>query len=683
MSGKITSDHLGRAAVVYVRQSTMAQVTGNLESQRRQYDLAGTARAAGFTSVTVIDDDLGRSGSGTMERPGFERLVALVCSGDVGAVYCIEASRLARNGRDWHHLIDLCALVGTLVIDPDGAYDPRLVNDRLLLGLKGTMSEYELSLMRQRGIAARDSKAGRGEFQFMLPPGFCWSEAGKIEIDPDEHVAETINLVFAKFRELGSARQVFLWFRSADLKLPVVLRNVDVYKLIWKAPAYHSVMQILHNPLYAGAYAYGRRTQRTKIVDGRARKVSGFDKPRDEWNVLLRDNHPGYIKWPEYEDNQKLLLENAHMKKNCARKSARGGRALLTGLMRCGRCGRMMRVFYGMGKGNAHRYQCRGDDAHVGAGLCIGIGGVRVDRTVALQILEAVSNRAVEAAIFASEQVERSQKDVIDAVERELEGARYEASLAGRRYELVDPAKRHVARELEARWNAALERVAELQRRIEDLRANSATRPKIDRARLLQLAHDLPTAWNAPSADTRTKQRLIHILVQEVVCELDDATNEAVLLIHWTGGRHTEVRVPRVKTGRYPADMAPTAVDALRKLAGHWPDRELAVSLNRMRCKTGDGETWTTTRVKEMRERLGLPNYDPAHADGKMISLMKAAEHLGICVGSVKSLVLRGILPATQILPGSPWLVPVAALSSEIGAHRGAARHRAKAKNIR
>ena len=677
MSTKITPDHLARTAVVYVRQSTMAQVTGNLESQRRQYDLAGTAQATGFTSVTVIDDDLGRSGSGSMERPGFERLVALVCSGDVGAVYCIEASRLARNGRDWHHLVDLCALAGTLVIDPDGAYDPQLVNDRLLLGLKGTMSEYELSLMRQRGIAARDSKAGRGEFQFMLPPGFCWSEAGKIELDPDERVAETINLVFAKFRELGSARQVFLWFRSAGLKMPVVLRNVDVYKLIWKAPAYHSVMQILHNPLYAGAYAYGRRTQRTKIVDGRARKVSGFDKPRDEWNVLLRDNHPGYIKWQEYEDNQRLLLENAHMKKNCARKSARGGRALLTGLMRCGRCGRMMRVFYGMGKGNAHRYQCRGDDAHVGAGLCIGIGGVRVDRTVALQILEAVSDRAVEAAIFASEQVERSQKDVIDAVERELEGARYEASLAGRRYELVDPAKRHVARELEARWNGALERVAELERRIEDLRANSATRPKIDRARLLQLAHDLPTAWNAPSADTRTKQRLIHILIQEVVCELDDATNEAVLLIHWTGGRHTEVRVPRVKTGRYPADMAPTAFDALRQLAGHWPDRELAVSLNRMRCKTADGETWTTIRVKEMRERLGLPSYDPVRADDTMISLMKAAERLGICVGSAKSLVLRGILPATQIVPGSPWLVPVAALASEtvrIGVQRVIAR---------
>ena len=536
MSGKITSDHLARAAVVYVRQSTMAQVVGNLESQRRQYDLAGTAKAAGFASVTVIDDDLGRSGSGRIERPGFERLVALVCSGDVGAVYCIEASRLARNGRDSHHLIDLCALAGALVIDPDGAYDPRLVNDRLLLGLKGTMSEYELSLMRQRGLAARDLKAQRGEFRFMLPPGFCWGEAGKIEIDPDEHVAETIRLVFAKFRELGSTRQVFLWLRSAGVNLPVVLRNIDVYKLTWKAPAYHTVIQILHNPLYAGAYAYGRRTQRTKIVDGRARKVSGFDKPRDEWNVLLRDSHPGYIDWQEYEDNQKLLLENAHMKKNCARKSARGGRALLTGLMRCGRCGRMMRVFYGMGKGNAHRYQCRGDDGHVGAGLCIGIGGVRIDRAVALQILDAVSDRAVDAAILASDQVERSQQDVIAAVERDLEAARYEASLASRRYELVDPAKRHVARELEARWNSALERVADLERRIQDLRARVAAHPKIDRARLLQLAHDLPTAWNSPSADTRTKQRLIHILVQEIVCDLDYTANEAVLLIHWTSG---------------------------------------------------------------------------------------------------------------------------------------------------
>jgi hypothetical protein len=211
-----------------------------------------------------------------------------------------------------------------------------------------------------------------------------------------------------------------------------------------------------------------------------------------------------------------------------------------------------------------------------------------------------------------------------------------------------------------------LERVVELERRVADLRATSTTHPKIDRTRLLQLARDLPAAWNAASGDTRTKQRLIHIVVQEIVCDLDDATNEAVLLIHWTGGRHTEVRVPRIKTGRYPGDRAPAAVDAIRKLAGHWPDRELAVSLNRMRCKTGDGETWTTVRVREMRQRLGIPEYDPAKAGGETISLMKAAERLGICNGSAKALVLKGVLPATQIMPGSPWLVPVEALSLEV-----------------
>ena len=677
MSSKITPDHLSRSAVVYVRQSTMTQVRGNLESQRRQYDLARAAKSAGFAGVTVIDDDLGRSGSGSMERPGFERLVAQVCSGGVGAVYCIEASRLARNGRDWHHLIELCALTGALVVDPDGAYDPRLVNDRLLLGLKGTMSEYELNLMRQRGLAARDSKARRGEYRFMLPPGLCWSEAGKIEIDPDEHVVETVRLVLAKFRELGSARQVFLWLRTADIKMPVVLRNVDVCKLTWKTPAYHAVMQILHNPLYAGAYAFGRKGQRTRVVDGRARKVNGVDKPREEWNVLIKDHHSGYISWQEYEENQKLLLENAHMKKNCARKSARGGRALLTGLMRCGRCGRMMRVFYGMAKGNAHRYQCRGDDGHVGAGLCIGIGGVRVDRAVALQILEAISDRAVEAAIFACEQVERSNQEIVAAIERDLEEATYDVSLAARRYELVDPAKRHVARELEARWNQALERVDELERRLEELRSSASARPPIDRALLLHLARDLPAGWTAPSTDMRTKQRLVHILVREIVFELDEAANEAVLSIHWTGGRHTEIRVARVKTGRYPEDRAPTAVDALRKLASHWPDRELAVSLNRMRCKTSDGESWTTVKVREMRERLGLPEHPPQEANGEMISLMKAAERLGICVGSARSLVLKGILPATQIMPGSPYLVPAAALTSEavrIGVQRVVAR---------
>jgi DNA invertase Pin-like site-specific DNA recombinase len=326
MSAKIAADHLARGAVIYIRQSTMTQVLGNLESQKRQYALADAARAAGFASVTVIDDDLGRSGSGLAARPGFQRLVAELCAGAVGAVYCIEASRLARNGRDWHHLVDLCALTGALVIDPDGVHDPRLMNDRLLLGLKGTMSEYELSLLRQRGLAARDSKADRGALRFTLPPGLVWSEDARIELDPDERVQEAIRLVFDKFRELGSARQVFLWLRDAALPLPVVRRNGVVRRIEWRRPAYHSVVQVLRNPLYAGAYAFGRRGARTRVVDGRAMKTTGHSKAMAEWNVLIRDHHEGYIDWARFEENQRMLLENAHMKARHPRACHRAGR---------------------------------------------------------------------------------------------------------------------------------------------------------------------------------------------------------------------------------------------------------------------------------------------------------------------------------------------------------------------
>ncbi len=567
MSHKITADHLARGAAVYVRQSTMSQVVGNTESKRRQYGLADQARAAGFASVAVIDEDLGRSGSGVAERPGFARLVATVLAGEVGAVYCIEASRLARNGRDWHHLIDLCALAGTLVIDPDGAYDPRLVNDRLLLGLKGTMSEYELSLLRQRGIEARDGKARRGALRFTLPPGYVWSEDGRIEIDPDERVSGAIRMVFAKYRELGSARQLFLWARGAGLLLPVVQRNLAVCRITWRVPAYHTVVQVLHNPIYAGAYAFARRGSRVRVENGRARKTSGHDRPMEQWGALIRDNHEGYITWSEFEENQRLFGENAHMQKRASRKAARGGRALLTGLVRCGRCGRMMRVFYGAGSGHAHRYQCRGDDAHVGAGLCIGIGGVRVDQAVTALMLEAVSGHAVEAAMLAAEKVAAEDDALTAALGRDLEAARYDASLAARRYDLVDPARRHVARELEARWNTALEQVAALERRIAAAQTSAATRPGVDRDALLRLAADLPAAWNAPTADNRARQRLTHVLVREVVIDLDNETHEAVLIVHWAGGRHTEVRVPRVRCKPRRVEPARSPAEVVRRLA--------------------------------------------------------------------------------------------------------------------
>ena len=665
MNSKITAEHLRRGAVVYVRQSTLGQVIEHTEGRRRQYALAGSARSLGFESVTVIDDDQGRSGSGLVERPGFEKLVSLVCRDAIGAVFCAEASRLAGNGRDWHHLIDFCALVGTVMVDLDGVYDPRLLNDRLLLGLKGTMSEYELSLLRQRGLAARDSKAKRGELRFALPPGYCWNELGRIEMDPDERIVEAIRLVFRKFRELGSARQVMLWAAQCNVTLPVYRQSRIEARIDWRPASYHRILTVLRHPIYAGAYVFGRTTQRTHIEDGHARKSIGHQKPQKSWNVLLRDNHTGYIDWSEYEENQRMLAENAHMQKCASRKSGRGGRALLTGIVRCARCGRMMRVTYGAQSGHAHRYLCRGDTDMRGGKPCIGIGGIRVDRAVAMQIVEAVSGQAVEASIRAAEQFSEGDVEVKHSLLRELEEAQYESDLAARRYEVVDPSKRHVARELEARWNTTLERVVAIKARIAAIDERVDARPQVDRAALMALAHDLPATWNAPSVQPQTKQRLTRILIEEVVIDINEASNEAVVTIHWNGGRHTEVRVARVRTGRYPDNKHPSPVEVVRTLAGQWNDRQLAITMNRMRCQSTDGQPWTAVRVRTLRERLDIAPFDPTIPREETISIEQTAKRLGVCRGSVNKLIRDGALPATQLMPSAPWQIPVAALDTQ------------------
>jgi DNA invertase Pin-like site-specific DNA recombinase len=320
---KLTPAHLQRRAIVYVRQSTPTQLIQNRESQLRQYRLADYARELGFIDVATIDEDLGRSGSGLMERPGFQRLVADVCEGQVGAVFCLEASRLARNGRDWHHLIELCGLVGALLIDPEGVYDPRISNDRLLLGLRGTMSEFELNILRQRSLEAIRQKASRGELRFCLPVGYSWGAGGAIELDPDLRVQNAIHLVFHKFQELGSARQVLLWLRQQEITVPAIGYG-EAHQIYWKNALYHTVLAVLTNPIYAGAYAFGRTEARTKVVAGRAYRTAGHVKPRDRWTVLIRDHHPGYISWERFELNQRMLAENAHMKSRMGKQRGRG-----------------------------------------------------------------------------------------------------------------------------------------------------------------------------------------------------------------------------------------------------------------------------------------------------------------------------------------------------------------------
>ncbi len=663
MNAKLTAERLRRHAIVYVRQSSPGQVVHNLESQRRQYGLVDHARELGFAQVNVIDDDLGRSGSGLMDRPGFQKLVAAVCTGEVGAILCIEASRLARNGRDWHHLIELCGMTGAVVIDPDGIYDPSFINDRLLLGLKGTMSEFELNLFRQRSLEAIRQKARRGELKFHLPIGFVWSEAGKIEMDPDLRVQQAIHLVFSKMTELGSARQVLLWFRREKVSLPAKLEGTR-HQIIWKLPVYNTIWHMLQNAMYAGAYVFGKTESRTRIVDGRTRKSIGHPKPLESWTVLIRDHHPGYISWEQYERNDAMIRANSNLKWGSSRKAGRGGLALLTGLLRCRRCGRMLQVSYSGTRGNIPRYHCKGAQINHGEDWCISFGGLRVDEAMTEIVLDAISGNAIDAALEAAEQLRQQRQQQRKALELELEQAQYEARLAARRYENIDPENRLVASELESRWNASLVRVQELGNKLIHFDSGTGLTPLPDKQVLLSLAQDLPAVWNAPSCDMRLKQRIMRILVHEIVADVDENKHEVVLLIHWAGGRHSELRVKKNKTGQHRRCTSMEAIEVLKQMAGGHTDEQIATTLNRLGFETGAGHTWTEKKVYSARHTHHLPAYDPERRNG-YLTLEQSAQYLGVSANSVRRMIQQKKLCAEQVVPCAPWRISVAILDSE------------------
>lgn len=594
----------------------------------------------------------------------FQRLVAEVCGGQIGAVLCIEASRLARNGRDWHHLIELCGLVGAIVIDPEGVYDPRSPNDRLLLGLKGTMNEFELHLFRQRSLEAMRQKARRGEFQCNLPAGYCWAPSGKIEIDPDRRVQQAIRSVFDRFGALGSARQVLMEFRSQGIQLPVHHPDPSGSKVEWRAPVYHTILQVLVNPVFAGAYAFGKTESRTTVVNGRAKKTVGHRKAIEEWSVLIKDHHPGYIAWEQFEQNQKILNENNFMRTGSSRKAGRGGHGLLTGLLRCRRCGRVLYTYYS-GRGDLVRYMCRGLRIVHGGQSCIASAGAKPEQRVVTEILRAVEGSAVEAALQAAERAANQEQTRIQALSLELEQARYRARLAERRYEAADPENRLVTGELEARWNAALRHVGDLEEAFRTVESAVNATPVPDRSSLMRLAADLESVWQAPGTDLRLKQRIIRTLIEEIVVDVDQSTNQVVMLIHWSGGRHTELRITKPKTGEHGHRTAAEAVEVVKQMAGHYPDDVIAGTLNRLGFSTGYGNTWKRHLVCSLRSKLGLQTYDPSNKQAQAVfTAERAAERLGVSMRTVRELLRTKVLVGTQVVKFAPWQIPAEALDA-------------------
>lgn len=657
----IPTQLLKRKAVVYVRQSTQSQVMTNLESQRRQYDLVDIARQHGFIDVDVIDDDLGRSASGTVARPGFDRLVAWLCAGKVGAVLCQDASRLARNGRDWHHLLELCGLVEARVIDHDGVYNPCQPNDRLLLGMKGSISEFELGVLRTRMLDAARSKARRGELRLSVPFGYIWHREAGLGLDPDLRLQEVIRLIFTRFGELGSARQVLLSITADQIRFPRPSDEGRMTSFTWLPIRYRNVISVLKNPFYAGVYVYGKSEKRTSIVDGRARRSYGHSKPVGTWEVFIKDHHEGYISWDECERNQKQLALNNYGRADGV-KSGRGGRALLSGVMTCGRCGRRLTVTYTGNPQSRPVYRCDKPNLMMGLPRCMTFGGPRVDAAVARELLRAVEPLAIEAAFEAERMHRERQDDQRQILDLELQQARYESNLAERRYAACDPDNRLIAAQLEKNWEIALRCVRDLEARKP---AESSSTIEVDPSAFADMADNLSAAWNAPDVTMRARQQLLRSLIADIIVDVDDTVRDVVLTIHWRGGQHSELRVRKPQSGEHGCATADDALAVMRSMAGRWSDEHIAASLNRMGLPTGQGKTWTAHRVASVRRVRGIHAYRSAEKDGEWLTMTEAAKALGATNHAIRRLINTGILPAVQVVPGAPYQICANDLASE------------------
>jgi DNA invertase Pin-like site-specific DNA recombinase len=670
-SGKITASHRSRAAVIYVRQSTLAQVERNTESTARQYDLASRARQLGWPreAIRVIDGDLGISGSVTGQRDAFEGMVAEVALGQVGIILALEASRLARDNAAWYRLLDLAGVCDTLVADADGVYHPALFNDRLILGMKGIMAESELHVLRARLEGGIKNKAARGELRRGLPVGLIWGEAdGEICFHPDEAVTGVITAVFGQFAVCGSVRATWLWLRAQQLRWPLqqaVYLHGKPGEITWVEPTYHAVHTTLTHPAYAGAYVYGRtRDEHCLGPDGALRKRRRT-LPRDQWEILIPDHHPGFTDWDTYLANQARIGTNIRPQASQPGTGAvREGSALLQGLATCGTCGRKLAIFYRGPAKTVPNYYCQGSaDLVDGRGARhMNVGGQAIDASVAAAFLAALQPAALHACLQAAEQLEQGHDAALAQHRRQVEQARYNATRAERRYRAVDPDNRLVARGLETEWNTALQQLADAEA---ELARRQAARPKTltpaERAAILALGDDLGQVWDAPTTTDKDRKQLLRTLLEEVniTARRDGPDPHARLILRWKGGAISELTVPL----RRPQPKIRTDDDTIaliRRLAVHYPDAVIAGILNRQHRTTARGMSFTASTVASLRTHWHIPCHQPGGeppAEGELLNVAQAARQLNIAPSTLLRWLNDGFIAGEQVTPGAPWRV--------------------------
>jgi DNA invertase Pin-like site-specific DNA recombinase len=659
---KIKPVHKQRAAVVYIRQSTASQVEHNRESTARQYALVERACDLGWTKeqVKVIDEDLAITGSIVGNRTGFERMASEVGLGRVGIILGLEVSRLARNNANWYRLLDLCAITDTLIGDNDGLYHPAVYNDRLVLGLKGTMSEAELHIMRARLDGGIRNKAERGELRRELPVGLVWGEKdGEVRFHPDEAVVGAIRAVFDRFAEMGSVRQVWLWFRTESLRFPL---QKDAWggEIQWIVPTYGSIHQVLTNPVYAGAYAYGKnRSEQYVDEHGLVRKRSRR-LPMKEWPVLIHDHHVGFLDWPTFQKNQVRIRGNARAERDQSGGAVREGSALLQGIASCGHCGRGLFTYY-RGRNATPGYRCSANDLGEGGGhYCFNVGAVGIDKAVAAAFLDAITPAAVEASVLALDQLEADRDAVLRQWRLEVERARYEAERAERRYRAVEPENRLVARGLETEWENRLRDLADAEqelRRREQHQTRHLSPDEIERLRTLGV--DLRQVWTAPTTTDRDRKELLRTLLEEVIISVHKTPPHAHVRLRWKGGAITPVEIPLPHHAPPGLHTDEDTIELLARLAKLYPNDVIAGILNRQGRKTATGQRFTAGHVGNLRRYHQMDRYQPQAqiSDGESVTVQKAAEILGVVPSTLHRWLNAGFIVGEQITPGAPWRI--------------------------